>query len=371
MSRLRVAVLGAGHLGKFHARLLAGMEGVDLVAVADPIPTAREALAAECHTQSVADYRDLIGRIDAAVVAVPTRLHHPVAMSLLAAGVHLLVEKPITPTVAEADELVALAKMQGVVLQVGHIERFNPALADALPHIREPKYLEAARHTGYTFRSTEVGVVLDLMIHDLDIVLSLVQSPLKSVDALGVAVIGPHEDVAQARLTFENGAVANLSASRVSFQPQRKLQVWTRDAFAAVDFAERKGTVVTPSEILNAGEFHGDQLPPEQRTHYKDHLFEELLPLRKYDSQNRNAMLDELTNFVDSVQTGHAPRVTGEQGRDALAAAEMVLLSIADHAWDGRKDGRIGPHAEPRHPILRGPHWGQTAPLPADHREAG
>ena len=371
MSRLRIAVIGAGHLGKFHARLLAGMELVELVAVADPISAARESLAAECRTQPVADFRDLIGRIDAAVIAAPTRLHHEVAMPLLAAGVHLLVEKPITPTVAEANELVALAKMQGVVLQVGHIERFNPALAETLPHIREPKYLEAARHTPYTFRSTDVGVVLDLMIHDLDIVLSLVQSPLRSVAALGVAVIGPHEDVAQARLTFENGAVANLSASRVSFQPQRKLQVWTRNGFAAVDFAERKGTIVTPSEMLKAGEFQGDQLSPVQKTHYKDHLFEELLPLRKYELQNRNAMLDELTDFVESVQTGRAPRVTGEQGRDALAAAEMVMQSIANHAWDGRSDGRIGPHAEPPHPILRGPHWVQTAPLPAEHREAG
>ncbi len=371
MSRLRIAVIGAGHLGKFHARLLSKMETVEFVAVADPVAAAREALAAECHTQAVADYRDLIGRIDAAVVAVPTRLHHTVAMILLPAGIHLMVEKPITPTVAEADEMVEMAQRHNVVLQVGHIERFNSALAQILPHVQEPKYLEAARHSGYTFRSTDVGVVLDLMIHDLDIILSLVKSPLRTVEALGVAVIGPHEDISQARLTFENGAVANLSASRVSFQPQRTLQVWSQSGFAAVDFATRCGSIVRRSELLTKGEFNGDALTIEQKNHYKEHLFEELLPLTKSEAQNRNAMLDELTDFVDSIQQGHSPRVTGEQGREALAAAEWVLQSIAEHPWDGRSDGRVGSHATPRPAILRGPHWGQTSPLPTVHREAG
>jgi predicted dehydrogenase len=347
------------------------MESVELVAVADPVAAAREALAAECGTAAVADFHELIGRIDAAIVAVPTRLHHAVGLPLLGAGIHLLMEKPITPTVEEADELVALARASNAVLQVGHIERFNPALAELAPHIVAPKYLEAARHTGYTFRSTDVGVVLDLMIHDLDIVLSLVQAPLRAVDALGVAVIGPHEDVAQARLTFENGAVANLSASRVSYQPQRKLQVWSASGFAAVDFAERKNVQVRLGEPLTAGTFQGAALSPEQMAHYKDQLFEELLPRSQSETQNRNAMLDELTDFVTSIQTGQTPRVTGEQGRDALAAAGLVLESIARHAWDGRSDGRVGPLAQPRRSILRGPHWGQAANLPAVHREAG
>ena len=371
MSGLRVAVIGAGHLGKFHARLLAAMDGVQLVAVADPVLEAREALATECRTEPVADYRELIGRIDAAVIAAPTRLHHAVAMSLLPEKIHLLVEKPIAPTVAEADELVATAKQHGVVLQVGHIERFNPAFVEMSPHIQEPKYLEAARHSGYTFRSTDVGVVLDLMIHDLDLILALVKSPLQSVEALGVAVVGPHEDVAQARLTFQNGAVANVSASRVSVQPQRKLQAWSAEGFVSVDFATRGGSLIRRGELLAKGILQGGDLTLEQKTHYKDHFFEEVLPLTKIETPNRNAMLDELTDFVESIQQGRSPRVTGEQGRAALAAAEHVLKSIADHAWDGKADGRFGPQVATRPAILRGPHWGTTIPLSAIQREAG
>ncbi len=227
MNRLRVAVIGAGRLGGFHAQKLAQLPEVELVGVADPVESQRSRVAAECRTAAFADYRELCGRIDAAVVAVPTRLHHALGKELLRRGIHVLMEKPLTPTAAEADELVALARRQRLVLQVGHVERFNPALAAASPHLRSPHYLEAVRASGFTFRSTDVGVVLDLMIHDLDVVLSLVRSELRRVDAMGISVLGGHEDVANARLEFANGCVAALSASRVSYEPVRHMQIWS------------------------------------------------------------------------------------------------------------------------------------------------
>ena len=190
MAPLRVAVIGAGRLGGFHAQKLARMANVELVGVVDPLAANRDRLAAELHTGSFSSHAALLGRIDAAVIASPTVLHHRLAVDLLEAGTHLLIEKPICTTVAEADELVDLARRERLVLQVGHVERFNPALAAAVPHARNPKFIEAVRASGFTFRSMDVGVVLDLMIHDIDVVLSLVRSPLRSVEALGVAYPG-------------------------------------------------------------------------------------------------------------------------------------------------------------------------------------
>ena len=275
---LRIAVIGAGRLGGFHAQKLARMANVELVGVVDPLAANRDRLAAELHTASYSSHLALLDRIDAAVIASPTVLHHRLAVDLLKARTHLLIEKPICATVAEADELVDLARREQVVLQVGHVERFNPALAAAAPHARNPKFIEAVRASGFTFRSMDVGVVLDLMIHDIDVVLSLVRSPLRSVDALGVSILGGHEDVAHARLEFESGCVANLSASRVSYEPARKMQIWSPRAYASVDFGTRTTTLVRPSEALLRGEFHADRLTPEQMEHYKTHLAEEHLP---------------------------------------------------------------------------------------------
>ena len=186
------------------------------------------------------DFRELVGEIDAAVVATPTFTHHAIASELIRGGVHVLVEKPIAPNVREADELVQLARRRHVVLQVGHVERFNPGLVSVERRLAEPKFIEARRQSGYTFRSTDVGVVLDLMIHDIDVALSLVKSPVVQVDALGVSVMGDHEDMVSARLRFANGAVANLTASRMSYAPARTMQVFTATGFASIDFATRR-----------------------------------------------------------------------------------------------------------------------------------
>ena len=204
MTPIRIAVIGAGHLGRIHTRLLAGDDQFELVGIVDPSATARQAMAREHGVAVFSDFRQLQGQAEAAVVATPTILHHEVASYLLQNGVHVLVEKPITTTVSQANALIQLAGKHSRVLQVGQVERFNPAYRVARKHIRQARYIDSARLAPYTFRSTDVGVVLDLMIHDIDLSLATVQSEVVDIQAMGAAVIGPHEDMAQARLTFAN-----------------------------------------------------------------------------------------------------------------------------------------------------------------------
>ena len=370
--RIRLAVIGAGHLGRIHARLARQIEAIDLVAVVDPSPEARRLAAADAAAPVLSDYRELFSRIDAAVVATPTRFHHAVSLDLLDHGIHLLVEKPLATSVAEADEMLEAAKGRGAILQVGHIERFNPAWNQAAVAslVREPKYIEASRCSGYTFRSTDIGVVLDLMIHDLDLVLHFANSAVRSVQSLGISVMGDHEDVAQARLEFQNGCVANLSASRVSFKPLRVMQVWSERGCVSLDFASRCAVTVHPvSEILQR-EFDLDDIGPETRDHLKSHLFEDLLQMERHEAAEQNALLEELRHFADCVRYAKTPRVTGQQGRDVIAVAEQILQAIDAHCWDGDSRGRRGAHALPASPILRGPHWTRPADTP-QRREAG
>jgi predicted dehydrogenase len=370
--RLRVAVVGAGRLGRFHAQKLAAIDDVDLVAVVDPVPQARHRVALECDTLALADCRGLAGRIDAAVLAAPTRLHHALGTELLAAGIHLLIEKPLAGTAAEADELVEAARRAGVVLQVGHVERFNPAVIAALPHLRDPKYVEAVRAGGFTFRSTDIGVVLDLMIHDLDLVLSMVRSPVRKVEALGLSVLGGHEDVANARLEFRSGCVATLSASRVSYQPVRRMQAWAPRAMAEVDFAARTTTLIRPSETLLARRFDVESLSGEQVDHYREHLLEEHLPREALHFEAVDALMLEVQDFVDSIRTSRPPRVSGEQGRNAVAVAEQILAKIHSHPWDETADGPVGPRATPRPRVVPAPHWHLSpASVPIERKEAG
>jgi predicted dehydrogenase len=372
MKRLRIAVIGAGRLGGFHAQKLAACDDVELTAVVDPLAESRNRVAAQCRTQPLADHRPLAGKIDAAVIASPTRFHHRLAMDLLQRGVHLLVEKPLCPTTAEADELVETAAHRGAVLQVGHVERFNPAFTAAVPHAADAKYIEAVRSSGFTFRSTDVGVVLDLMIHDIELVLALVRSPVRRVQAMGVSVLGGHEDVANARIEFDSGCVAVLSASRVSYEAMRRMQVWTPRSFAAIDFATRTTTLVRPSETLLRRQFDVDALSPAEREHYQQHFAEEHLPRETQEFAAVDALALELRDFIDSIRTGRLPRVTGAQARDAVAVAEQILGRIHTHAWDDQSDGPVGPLAEPCPRVIPAPHFTLTpGALPLVHREAG
>lgn len=370
MNKLRVAVVGAGRLGGFHAQKLAALDDVELVAVADPSEDARNRVAAQCRARAVADFREVLGAVDAAVVAVPTRMHHAVGMELLGRGVHCLIEKPLAATLAEADDLVAAARRGRALLQVGHVERFNPAIQSAAPHVRNPKYIEAVRASGFTFRSTDIGAVLDLMIHDIDLVLSLVRAPVRRVEALGLSVLGGHEDVANARIEFATGCVASLSASRVSYEAVRRMHVWAPRGFASIDFATRKTRIVRPSEALLLREFDVDRLAADDVENLKTRLAEVHLPQEDIEAAAVDALALEIRDFVDSIRQGRPPRVSGQQGRDAVALADEILAKIASHAWDDQPDGLVGPMAAPGPSVIPAPHW-HFAPRPsADRRKA-
>jgi predicted dehydrogenase len=354
MKPLRVAVIGAGHLGRIHARIASALGEIDLIAVVDSDERSRRNAAEEFRTRAVADFRELVGEIEAAILATPTVTHHAIAKELLASGVSLLVEKPITCTAAEADELVELARRKGLVLQVGHVERFNPALASVAADVRDPKFIEATRTSGYTFRSTDIGVVLDVMIHDLDIILALAKSTVEDVEAMGVSVLGGHEDLATARLRFASGCVAQLSASRVSFQQQRTMSIFTSRACTTLNFATFEATVIRPREDVLRREFRADRLSSAERAYTKEHLFDELLVRKQYQPPAVNAIQEEQRDFALAVREGKAPRVDGVAGRNAVAVAELILERIEEHAWDGTAAGRHGPFAMPALPIIAG-----------------
>ncbi len=367
-----MAVVGAGRLGGFHAEKLARNDDVELIAVVDPVAENRCRVAAACDTRAEAVVGPLISRLDAAIIAAPTRLHHRLALDLLGHGIHLLVEKPLCSTLAEAEELVRLARRRKLVLQVGHVERFNPAFAAAATAVAGPKYIEAVRAGEFTFRSTDIGVVLDLMIHDIDLVLSLVRSPLKKIDALGISVLGGHEDVANARLEFECGCVATLSASRVSYEPVRRMQIWSPRAFAAVDFAARRTTLVRPSADLLGRRIDVDGLNPDELQQCRTDLSERHMPREELEFAAVDALSLESEDFVGAIRTPRRPRVTGSAGRDAMAVAEQILAQIQVHAWDETADGPVGPLAAPRRSVVPAPHFDVApAAAPIVRREAG
>jgi len=339
-------------LGRIHAQLAAALKNVQLVAVVDPVATARKQVAADTGAKPLADYRELFGTVDAAVIATPTIYHSQVATDLLHGGLHLLVEKPMTSTLAEAEKLVALARGQQLVLQVGHVERFNPALISVREKLDDPKFIEARRASGYTFRSTDVGVVMDLMIHDIDVVLSLVQSSVSRVEAVGFSVLGDHEDMVSARLHFASGCVANLTASRVSYAPERKMQVFTGQCCATLDFATRRASIIEPIPEVLDREFQVEALSGEQKNHLREHLFSDLLIRQDLPAVENNAIEQELLDFATAIQTEASPQVTGNDGRDAIAVAEQVLEQVAAHQWDGAAGSRRGALAMPLTPTV-------------------
>jgi predicted dehydrogenase len=335
MDRLRLAVIGVGHLGKEHARILAGLPGVELVGVVDARPAQAEAVAQRCRTQAYTNHHALLDQVDAAVVAVPTVQHHDIAADFLARGVSLLVEKPLAANLEEADELVALAQHRGVLLQVGHIERFNPAFEELLRRPLQPKLVSCRRLSPFSGRSLDIGVVLDLMIHDLDMLLTLVGAPVTDVSALGLSLLSGHEDMAQARLTFANGCVAHVSASRAHTAPVRQMEVWAPEGYAAADFHQHRLTLVQPTEELL-------RRPPAQLSPQQLETYVEKCEL-DCNVSGPDQLTRELEEFVAAVRTGAPVRVTGEQGREALAVACRVVESLRSHRWDGSAAGPAGP----------------------------
>lgn len=303
MSRLRLAVVGVGHLGQAHARILSGFPDVDLVGVCDVNVAQARSVAQKHNSRPFSDHRPLVGGVDAAVIVVPTVHHHAVACDFLDRGIPLLVEKPLAPTLRQADELVQLARNRGVLLQVGHIERFNPAFEHLQEHGPRPRLIHCQRLGPYTGRSTDIGAVLDLMIHDIDLVLALTNSTVESVHATGLSLMGGHEDVASARLEFANGSAAQLAVSRVHPVPQRLTEVWGEGGHASVDYAKRRLTLVRPAADGTTS-------------------------MSEWNGENMDQLTRELREFVDCVQHGGSPRVDGAAAREAVAVAERILTAI-------------------------------------------
>jgi predicted dehydrogenase len=348
-TRLRLAVIGVGHLGQHHARILSQFPDVDLVGVVDASPHQAGAVAAKLGTTPYDSIDPLLDQVDAVSVVTPTIFHHQVAAAFLKNGVPVLVEKPVCRTVAEADDLIALAADGDVPFQVGHIERFNPAFEELARRPINPKFIEAERHGPFTGRSTDIGAVLDLMIHDLDLLLSLVGGPVAEVSAVGAAVFGGHEDMVNARLVFASGCVAHVTASRITPKPKRRLRVWAPEGYAGIDFVNRKLTLVQASDELRRKGLRPDRMDAAQKARLKDEVFGRYLETAHVDGDRKwDQLTAELRHFVDCVRTGRRPRVTGEDGRDALALAERVLASIRAHQWEGTSDGAVGPTRMPR-----------------------
>ncbi len=370
MSKLKLAVVGGGHLGKIHAKLAHAHDQFELVAVADPSHESRRMIEEQLGLPTVADYHELIGKIDAAIVAAPTLAHYEVTSTLLRAGVHTLVEKPLASSADQAQRLVQMARSHRRVLQIGHVERFNPTWTAAQPHLGKPKFIEAVRAGAYSGRSTDIGVVMDLMIHDLDLILSLDRSPVESIQASGIAVLGTHEDMAEARLQMASGCVVNLRASRLSTEAARRMQLYTAECYADINFSASEVVIIKPSEEVLARAVALDELSMSERMAAKDSIFGTLLKREILAAPSRNAILDEHHDFALSIQTGCSPSVTGEDGARAVEVAMRIVETLQRHAWDGQhsKSWRIGPQAMVEPNILSFP---AAAIAREDRRQAG
>ena len=311
MEKLRVGVVGVGYLGKFHSQKYQHMPDVDLVGVVDPNPDQGKIIAKEANTKYYGDYQLLFGKVDAISIAAPTPVHHAIAKDFLTHDIDVLIEKPITSDLADADELIEIARSRNLIIQVGHLERFNPAVVALEGKIDQPRFIESHRLSIYQGRCTDVSVVLDLMIHDIDLILNLVRSEIKTVNAAGISVISDNVDIANARLAFENGAVANVTASRISAKNERKLRFFQKEAYISIDFANHKITLVHPDENETEGIIPG-------------------MKIEEMSFERGDALDDELKAFVYAVKHRQVPLVTGQMGRDALKTALIIMSQIQE-----------------------------------------
>jgi predicted dehydrogenase len=325
MTRTKVAVIGCGHLGTIHARLLATRVDAELVAVVDPVPESRQRVAEAHGCRALAEPQELVGLADAVVVAAPTCLHAEVSLPLLSQGLDLLIEKPIAADRREADEIVAAADRHGRIVAVGHVERFNPAWQMAVERCGRVVAVESARLAPFTFRSLDVGVVLDLMIHDIDLVLSLEPGKLTRVESQGLVATGGHEDAVRARLVFSSGLVADLSASRIHPTLSRRVSLWGTQGVVAADFNAKTVEVVAPSPVVKRGEFDAAAVPPADRAALKDRFFADILPRETLTVPDANAIASEHDDFLAAVRSRRPALVPASAGAAALDVAMRVL----------------------------------------------
>lgn len=362
MSRIRTVVVGAGHLGKFHARILKTLDEFELTAIVDPLEAARDAAGEQFGVPTTADHLPWLGNVDAVVVASPTNRHRCITRDFLEAGAHAFVEKPLTSTVADAEELVECALLRRRTLAVGHVERFNPAFQAVRPLFAGPRYIECLREGPFSFRSTDIGAVLDLMIHDIDLALSLAAAPLCGVEAVGQSVLGKREDVVHARLRFADGCIADLHASRVAPAPSRQLKIQSAERFAAVDLNARTATITHLDPRLVRGEVDVETMDAAAKSNMKEAIATQWLRVERLEVAPRDAITAELQDFAAAIRTGRRPTVSGVDGLEAVRAAEQILAAL-----DSAKER---PTRETRPTILTGPHWNRTG-VESGLRDAG
>jgi len=303
MQKVKVAVVGVGHLGSIHAKLYQEIDASSLVGVSDIDQARLDQASSILNVPGYLHYQELFGKVDAVSIAVPTKLHYQIASDFLQHKIHTLVEKPFTTNLKEADSLIALAKKNKLILQVGHVERFNSAFAATLKLIKDPQFIECHRLSPFPNRSLDIGVVLDLMIHDIDIVLGLVNSPIKKIEAVGVPVLTHLEDIANARITFKNGCVCNLTASRVSDEWMRKIRIFLKNTYISLDYKNEEAFVYRKTDTG---------------------ITKEALPIEK-----EQPLKKELASFVDCVIQNNAPIVSGEVARQAL----RIAFNISNQIW--------------------------------------
>ena len=330
----KLAVIGAGHLGRIHAKLLAARPDCTLVGVCDPIASSREWVEQNLSVASFSDFSELVDQVDAIVLATPTEHHHRVGKWALEQGIHTLIEKPIANRVDQARELHRCATKNQAILQVGHVERFNPVWESMLARIQPSSvhYIESRREGVYTGRSTDIGIVLDLMIHDLDLILSLIDSPITNIRASGRRVLGQHEDLAIADLEFQNGARAHLRASRISSAAERTMEIHADSEWYDLDFATNSWTATRASAAVECGDLQADRLDPTERAKVKDELFGRWLERMEITPQAGNAIAAEHTDFLTSIRTGSQPRVNGLAAIRSLEVACEITDQISQRS---------------------------------------
>ena len=311
MKKLRVGVIGVGYLGQFHAEKYARMNDVELVGVVDIDKNRADTVAERVNTTSYTDYKSLFGNVDAVSIAAPTSVHFVIARDFLKKNIDILIEKPITETTEEADELIHLAKSRDLIIQVGHLERFNPAIVALKDIVKKPMFIESHRLSIFQGRCTDVSVVLDLMIHDIDLILNFVRSKIRAVYASGVPVVSEHVDIANARLEFENGCVANVTASRISTKNERKIRLFQRDAYVSVDFSKKEITAIQQTGSVDCGLIPG-------------------MDVKQMSFETGDALENELKSFSNAVIHRETPEVTAQMGRDALEIALDIMGQIKE-----------------------------------------
>ena len=335
MTRVKLAVIGVGALGQHHARHLAGMESVELIGVVDSCEAQGRDIAAKNRTQWFATAEELLPRVQGVVIAVPTQHHVEVARPFLEAGIPVLMEKPLANSVDAARSLQRLAAFRRTILQVGHVERFNPAFEQLQAIVSQPLYIRCQRLSPYAFRSMDIGVVHDLMIHDIDLVLALTGDPVTHVESFGGVTIGPHEDMVVARLRTRTGIIADLTASRMHPTAERTMQVWSRDGMASADFQQRTVKVWKPVAPLaaNPSMVHDVLAATPNPLSLKEEVFGKWITQETHQESTADAMAAELHDFVSAIQTGGRPRVSGDDAVAAMDVAERILSAMPKWSW--------------------------------------